>query len=145
MTFYHLDDLDENLDLLGADDIGCMMGGVASDAIATGNRDENALTDLEFHARHPERGGKRIEAGEKALAKEWLSLRDDVVRPALRAADAAARAAGVAPPAPPPPAAAAPLPPGVVVAAQEDRTKVLVAGGLGLVALLGIIVAAVKK
>ena len=70
-----------DLDLLGAE----YVGGPASDAIAAGNRDENALTDMEFAARHPERKGAKIKPGEAALAKEWTSLRDSIVRPALKA------------------------------------------------------------
>ncbi len=70
-----------DLDLLGAD----YVGGPAADAIAAGNRDENALTDMEFAARHPERKGAKIKPGEAALAKEWTNLRDSIVRPALKA------------------------------------------------------------
>lgn len=74
-----------DLDLLGCD----YVGGPADDEIAKGNRDENAITDAEFAARHPERmllrdpKIQRGEPNEKELAKEWLSLRDNVVRPAL--------------------------------------------------------------
>ena len=87
MSFYDIEiDMLGELDLLGADDIGCMLGcwlgGAAEDAIAAGNRDENALTDLEFFSRHPERNGKKIAVGEKDAAKEWLQIRDAVVRPA---------------------------------------------------------------
>ncbi len=108
-----------DLDLLGAD----YVGGPAADAIAAGNRDENALTDMEFAARHPERKGAKIKPGEAALAKEWTSLRDSIVRPALRApaklptAPAAALASEAAASAPAPLAAPAPLVVPVVPAA----------------------------
>lgn len=100
-----------DLDLLGAE----YVGGPASDAIAAGNRDENALTDMEFAARHPERKGAKIKPGEAALAKEWTSLRDSIVRPALKApvklptAPAAALASESAASAPAPLAAPVPL------------------------------------
>jgi D-alanyl-D-alanine carboxypeptidase len=55
-------------------------------AMAAGERNENRLTDAVFFARHPERGGRRIERGEHALAKEWLTIRNTIVRPALTAA-----------------------------------------------------------
>lgn len=103
-------------------------------AIASGNRDENALTDLEFFARHPERGGARIEKGDKALAKEWIQIRDDVVRPALLRAGTPVRAPGVSAPAPVPGSNAAVA---VQVAADNKRNQ-LIGAGLGLLALLGI-------
>jgi hypothetical protein len=56
-------------------------------AVASGSRDENALTDLIFFARHRERSGKLLKKGEPDFAKlslEWLSdIRDRLVRPAL--------------------------------------------------------------
>lgn len=55
-------------------------------AIASGIRDENRLTDLIFHRRHPERGGRRLATGELTLQREWLAIREQIVRPALRAA-----------------------------------------------------------
>ncbi len=57
-------------------------------AIAGGRRDVNQLTNMVFFGRHPERGGKKLvktEPGFKRLADEWLSIRDRLVRPALRA------------------------------------------------------------
>ena len=53
-------------------------------AVARGITDENRLTDLVFHARHPERQSRPLQAGERQLVQEWLGLRDRVVRPALR-------------------------------------------------------------
>lgn len=53
-------------------------------AIAQGTRDENRLTNVVFHLRHPERAGTSIRPGERAAAREWLAIRDRVVRPLLR-------------------------------------------------------------
>jgi hypothetical protein len=58
-------------------------------AVASGQRDENALTNLVFFARHPERGGcrpARSEPGFVPLSKEWIDIRDRLVRPVLAAA-----------------------------------------------------------
>ena len=58
-------------------------------AIARGIRDENKLTNLIFFARHPELKGRKIRRGERELAREWLAIRDRLVRPALRRLDKA--------------------------------------------------------
>ncbi len=55
-------------------------------AIGSGVRDENMLTDLVFRARHPERGGRPLGAGEYALVREWIEIRNDLVRPLLSGA-----------------------------------------------------------
>ncbi len=52
-------------------------------AYQQGITDENKLTDLVFFARHPELSGRRIRPDEKELAREWLDIRNQVVRPAL--------------------------------------------------------------
>jgi hypothetical protein len=55
-------------------------------AASLGFRDENNLTNLIFFARHPERGGRKLEQSEpgfQALSREWLEIRDKLVRPAL--------------------------------------------------------------
>ncbi|MCX5394788.1 extensin family protein [Streptomyces sp. NBC_00094] len=52
-------------------------------AVAQGTRDENALTSLLFHQRHPERAGAVIRRDERGAAAEWLAIRDTVVRPLL--------------------------------------------------------------
>lgn len=57
-------------------------------AVARGQRDEKALTNGVFFARHPELGGREIAPGEKALAAEWLDIRDRLVRPLLARASA---------------------------------------------------------
>ena len=63
-------------------------------AIQRGLLGESALTNLVFHGRHPERGGRLPGAGEHALRREWLDIRQDIVRPLL--ADAQPRRAPVA-------------------------------------------------
>jgi hypothetical protein len=60
------------------------LGGVAAAAaFARGERDVNRLTDIVFHARHPERGGRPIALTETQLAAEWLWIRDHAIIPAL--------------------------------------------------------------
>jgi peptidoglycan hydrolase-like protein with peptidoglycan-binding domain len=54
-------------------------------AIQRGERDENRLTDTIFTARHPERRGQPLQQQDQPLIKEWLGIRDRLVRPALRA------------------------------------------------------------
>ncbi|MCE3283122.1 MAG: hypothetical protein K0Q66_1859 [Chitinophagaceae bacterium] len=57
-------------------------------AIAAGQRDENALTNTVFNKRHPELGGRALQKGMpnfSTLSGEWISIRDTIVRPALRA------------------------------------------------------------
>jgi hypothetical protein len=64
-------------------------------AVARGNRDENKLTNMVFFGRHPERNGKAIAKSEpnfQALSREWVDIRDRLVRPALRAPGGAAPA-----------------------------------------------------
>jgi hypothetical protein len=53
-------------------------------AIQSGNRDESKLTDMVFGGRHPEREGRPIAGDEHALAKEWMEIREQIVRPALQ-------------------------------------------------------------
>ena len=60
--------------------------------VAAGVRDENRLTNLIFHAMHPELEGRSIRPGEKALAADWIRIRDGTIRQLL--ARLAARAAG---------------------------------------------------
>jgi Domain of unknown function (DUF1906)/Putative peptidoglycan binding domain len=59
--------------------------GVVRTAIQRGVRDENRLTDMIFSARHPERRGRRLQAQEQALVREWMEIRDRLVRPQLQA------------------------------------------------------------
>jgi hypothetical protein len=56
-------------------------------AAAFGDRDENRLTNLVFFARHPERSGGKLVKGEPGydqLSAEWLDIRDNLVRPAMK-------------------------------------------------------------
>jgi hypothetical protein len=51
-----------------------------------GQRDPDVLTNMVFFHRHPERGGRKLagnEPGFPALSREWLTIRDVIVRPAL--------------------------------------------------------------
>jgi hypothetical protein len=84
---------------LGAAAAGAIAGtaevALVRDAIARGLRDENALADLVFRRRHPERANRTLQASEQALVAEWRAIRDGVVRPALHAsAPSSAPAAG---------------------------------------------------
>ena len=67
-------------------------------ALVRGIRDENRLTDIAFLRRHPERQGRPIRAGELQLAREWLDLRDRIVRPAMHTATGTPPAAGTTTP-----------------------------------------------
>jgi hypothetical protein len=51
--------------------------------IVAGNRDEKQLTNLIFRSLHPEMANRPIRPDEKHLAKEWLTIRDQIVRPLL--------------------------------------------------------------
>jgi hypothetical protein len=51
--------------------------------IATGERDRNALTDLVFFQRHPERRGRPLRADEHQLVHEWKAILRRVVLPEL--------------------------------------------------------------
>jgi hypothetical protein len=56
-------------------------------AIRGGMRDENALANLVFFQRHPERHGRLISRDERdfgSLSREWVIIRDTLVRPLLR-------------------------------------------------------------
>lgn len=76
--------------------LSALRGGYADVAVrlmvASGVRDENRLTNMVFHARHPELDGRSIRPDERALAAEWLSIRNDIVRPLLSAAVSGAAA-----------------------------------------------------
>jgi hypothetical protein len=82
--------------------------------VSGGKRDENWLTDVVFHARHPELRGRAIRRGEHALTQEWTAVRTGIVRPALQAPVVAA-----------PPAAPAPVRP-----VSEWRRLALAAAGI---------------
>src|SRR5215469_9321641 len=67
-------------------------------AILGGEHDVNKLTDLIFFARHRELRGRRIRPNEKGLAREWLSIRDSLVKPALNRASSSKQASPAARP-----------------------------------------------
>ena len=55
-------------------------------AIARGQRDANVLTNLVFDGRHTERKGRKLlpsEPGFAQLSREWIEIRDTLVRRAL--------------------------------------------------------------
>jgi hypothetical protein len=53
--------------------------------IIAGERDVDTLTNLVFYARHSNLPpGYKIKPQEKGLAREWLEIRDRIVRPVLR-------------------------------------------------------------
>lgn len=55
-------------------------------AVARGERGPSRLTDLVFHRRHPDRGGRpisRSEPGASRLVREWKTIRSTIVLPAL--------------------------------------------------------------
>ena len=53
--------------------------------VGGGAREENWLTNLVFHARHRDLGGRSIRPDEHTLAAEWQAIRDDQIRPQLAA------------------------------------------------------------
>lgn len=56
-------------------------------AVLLGDRDENRLTNMIFFARHPERGGRKLDPSEpnfKQFSREWLDIRNRLVRPAVQ-------------------------------------------------------------
>lgn len=57
--------------------------------IQQGQRNENGLSNAVFFSRHPGMEGKPLVTG-SALAREWLAIRDGIVRPALAAPPPAA-------------------------------------------------------
>jgi len=78
--------------------------------ILSGQRDENKLTNMIFLARHQGRDpNEKIRPHEKTLAREWLDIRDRIVRPIL---DALAETSA--------PAIASPTVSGTVVAGVEQ-------------------------
>jgi hypothetical protein len=55
-------------------------------AMMTGNRDANSLTNMIFFARRPELKGQKLLRADpnfKQLSREWLDIRDRIVRPYL--------------------------------------------------------------
>jgi hypothetical protein len=52
-------------------------------ALGAGFRDVNKLTNMVFWYRHPEQIGQKIHPDQRDLAREWLDIRDRIVKPAL--------------------------------------------------------------
>ena len=60
-------------------------------AVAAAVREETALTNLIFNVRHPERRGRKLTTSEprfQELSREWLDIRNRLVRPAIGSAPA---------------------------------------------------------
>lgn len=62
-----------------------LWSGAAALMIGSGMRDEKRITGIIFRSRHPELAGRAIRPDEKALAAEWIAIRDRVVRPLIGA------------------------------------------------------------
>jgi hypothetical protein len=62
---------------------------LVQDAIRQGNNDENSLTNLVFHKRHPSLKGtslpplRNANSGQRRLIREWGRIRNGIVRPSL--------------------------------------------------------------
>ena len=86
-----------------------LSGGLSSLAVTlaagAGFRDVNQLTNIVFYFRHPDRIGTKIRPDERALAAEWVDIRDRIVKPALRSQPAGAAPATTPAPTAPPQAA----------------------------------------
>lgn len=68
--------------------------------LAQGVLDENRLTDAVFFDRHPERSGRLLEPNELALRREWVEIRDRILRPILRPRPVSQPSVPSAPPGP---------------------------------------------
>jgi LAS superfamily LD-carboxypeptidase LdcB len=87
-------------------------------AKAAGYTDVNQMTNIVFYFRHPEVIGRKIAPTERELAKEWLAIRDQIVKPALQAPTG-----GGAQPAVPAPAGGAPSGPQTSPAIPASRLE----------------------
>lgn len=109
-------------------------------ALRQGERNENKLTNIIFFARHPERDGQAIrrnEANFQALSREWISIRDNLVRPALRGGTVTPSGGGAtggspASPGPSPLPSAPPPAPASAASGPYPQVSVHLNGGLGL-------------
>ena len=52
-------------------------------AVGAGQRDVNQLTNMIFWFRHPQLIGQKIRPDQPDLAREWVQIRDQIVKPAL--------------------------------------------------------------
>lgn len=85
-----------------------------AESVKNGQSDVNELTNMVFYARHPELGGRPLRSDERALAQEWIQIRNTVVTPTLARLRAdksfsAPASSSVAPVAAPVPVTNAPL------------------------------------
>ena len=79
-------------------------------AIVTGQRDANTLTNLVFYAKHPELPvGHKIQRHERDLARQWVDIKERIIRPLLQALVTGPVSAGA--PAGPSPTVTAPMAP----------------------------------
>ena len=69
-------------------------------AIGAGLRDVNKLTNMIFWFRHPQMIGQKISPDQRDLAREWMDIRDGIVKPAF--ASGSAPSAPSSPPTPGP-------------------------------------------
>jgi C1A family cysteine protease len=64
-----------------------LSGGLSSVAVGlavnAGYRDVTQLTNIVFYFRHPDMIGRKIRPDERELAREWIAIRDRIVKPAL--------------------------------------------------------------
>jgi LAS superfamily LD-carboxypeptidase LdcB len=67
-------------------------------ATGAGYTDANQLTNIVFYFKHPEVIGRKIGPQERELAKDWVAIRDGIVKPALQALPGSAPSAPAAPP-----------------------------------------------
>jgi hypothetical protein len=75
-------------DLLRRGKLTLTMAEVLRRSVSDGIRDVNELTNRVFFALHPERGRRKLERGEpefEKLRQQWLSIRDHVVQPTIKA------------------------------------------------------------
>lgn len=77
--------------------VEALSSGLSSTAVAlaanAGYRNPTQLTNIVFYFRHPEMIGRKIQPEERDLAREWVAIRERLVRPALQSVAATAPAA----------------------------------------------------
>lgn len=114
--------------------------------LSQGVLDENRLTDAVFFDRHPERQGRLLGRTEWAPRREWLAIRDGLVRPMLGQAPVRKQPARSAAPSSPMPTSggdvgSAPVPgmPGVTIAQLIEQYRSAIAPEIPLTVLLAFI------
>jgi LAS superfamily LD-carboxypeptidase LdcB len=66
-------------------------------AIGAGYRDVNQLTNMVFWFRHPQLIGQKLQSGQRDLIREWIDIRDNIVKRALAGAASATPSAPTIP------------------------------------------------